>query len=66
MKTRILKDGRIVEELEVARQLWIKTRCPDKWLLLDMETGEQYTGRKTESTQQWERVNAIEWKRVDY
>jgi hypothetical protein len=66
MKTRILKDGRIVEELEVARQLWIKTRCPDKWLLLDMETGEQYTGRKTEGTQDWERVNAIEWKRVEY
>ena len=66
MKTRILKDGRIVEELEVARQLWIKTRCPDKWLLLDMETGEQYTGRKTEGTLDWEPVNAIEWKRVDY
>ena len=66
MKTRVLKDGRIVEELEVARQLWIKTRCPDKWLLLDMETGEQYTGRKTEGTQDWERVNEIEWKRVEY
>ena len=66
MKTRLLKDGRIVEELEVARQLWIKTRCPDKWLLLDMETGEQYLGRRNEGTQDWEKVNAIEWKRVEY
>ena len=66
MRTRILKDGRVVEELEVARQLWIKTRCPDKWLLLDMETGEQYTGRSTKGSQSWERVNAIEWKRVDF
>lgn len=66
MKTRLLKDGRIVEELEVARQLWIKTRCPDKWLLLDMETGEQYLGRRTAGTQDWEKVNAIEWKRVEY
>jgi hypothetical protein len=66
MRTRILKDGRVVEELEVARQLWIKTRCPDKWLLLDMETGEQYAGRNTEGSQSWERVDAIEWKRVDF
>lgn len=51
MKTRVLQDGRVVEELEVARQLWIKTRCPDKWLLIDMETGEQYKGRTTEGTQ---------------
>ena len=48
------------------RQLWIKTRCPDKWLLIDMETGEQYKGRTTEGTQAWEKIDAIEWKRVDY
>lgn len=66
MKTRLLKDGRVVEELEVARQLWVNTRCPDKWLLIDMETGEQYKGRSTEGTQDWEKVNAIEWKRVEF
>jgi hypothetical protein len=66
MKTRILKDGRVVEELEVARQLMVKTRCPDKWVLIDLETGEQYRGRTTAGTQDWERIDAIEWKRVDY
>jgi hypothetical protein len=66
MKTRLLKDGRVVQELEVVRQLWINTRCPDKWLLIDMETGEQYKGRATEGTQDWEKVNAIEWKRVEF
>ena len=66
MKTRVLQDGRVVEELEVARQQWIKTRSPDKWLLIDMETGEQYKGRTTEGTQAWEKIDAIEWKRVDY
>jgi hypothetical protein len=66
MKTRVLQDGRVVEELEVVRQLWVNTRCPDKWLLIDMETGEQYQGRKTDGTQSWEKVHAIEWKRVDF
>jgi hypothetical protein len=31
-----------------------------------METGEQYVGCKTKGLQDWEKVNAIEWKRVDY
>jgi hypothetical protein len=66
MRTRTLQDGRVVEELDVVRPLWIHTRCPDKWLLIDMETGEQYVGCKTKGLQDWEKVNAIEWKRVDY
>ena len=66
MKTRILKDGRIVEELDSVRQYSIKTRCPDKWVLLDLETGEQYKPYKTDGSLDWERVVAVEWKRVDY
>lgn len=67
MKTRILQDGKVVEELEVARQLWINTRCPDKWLLIDMETGEQYKGRIINNhAQDWEKVHAIEWKKVEF
>ena len=66
MKTRMLQDGRVVEELDVVKPLWVKTRCPDKWLLIDMETGEQYQGRKTEGTQCWEKIHAIAWKRVEF
>jgi len=66
MKTRVLQDGKIVEELAVAKQLMIKTRCPDKWLLIDMETGEQYIPHRTEGKQQWEKITAFAWKRVDY
>lgn len=62
----MLKDGRIVEELEEARILSIKTRCPDKWLLIDMETGEQYLGYKTAGVNDWEKVHAVEWKRLDF
>jgi len=62
----MLKDGRIVEELDAAKTLSIKTRCPDKWLLIDMETGEQYAGRKTDGANNWEKVYAVEWKRLDF
>ena len=62
----MLTDGRIVEELDSARTLSIKTRCPDKWLLIDMETGEQYVGHKTEGINDWEKVHAVEWKRLDF
>ena len=66
MKTRILKDGKIVEELDEVRSYSIKTRCPDKWILLDLETGEQYQPYKTDGNLQWEKIQAVEWKRIDF
>lgn len=66
MRSRVLRNGQVVEELEEVRQYSIKTRCPDKWILLDLETGEQYRPYRTEGTLDWERVEAVEWKRVDY
>ena len=66
MRTRVLKDGRVVEELDEARTLSIKTRCPDKWILIDLETGEQYKGYQTIGNRDWEKVNAVEWKRLDF
>jgi len=66
LKTRILHDGKIVEELDEARVYSIKTRCPDKWVLIDMETGEQYRPYRTDGKNDWEQVHAVEWKRVDY
>jgi hypothetical protein len=66
LKTRILQDGRVVEELEEARTLSIKTRCPDKWMLIDMETGEQYQPYKTTVNLDWEKINAVKWKRIEF
>jgi len=66
MRTRVLQDGRVVDELPEARNFSIKTRCPDKWILIDMETGEQYKPYTTEGSLDWERVKAVEWKRLDY
>ena len=37
---RKLIDGSEVPELAEARELVLKTRCPEKWLLIDRETGE--------------------------
>ena len=66
MKTRILLDGRVVEELEIPKTLTVKTRCPDKWILIDMETGEQYTGNTTDDSNNWKKLQPLEWVRVDY
>lgn len=43
-KTRKLVDGRTVHELEEAFTLIIKTKCPSKYMLVDLETGAQYIG----------------------
>ena len=43
-KTRKLIDGRTVHELEEPIILQIKTKCPQKYMLVDLETNEQYIG----------------------
>ena len=58
MKTRTLKDGTIVQELEQAKVLEVKTKCPEKWLLVDLETGECYTGHITDGKNSWKKVDA--------
>lgn len=65
-RSRTLSDGRVVEEIEDVRTYSIKTRCPDKWVLIDLETGQQYTPYKTEGKNDWEPVKAVEWKRIDF
>jgi hypothetical protein len=44
IKTRTLKDGRVVLDLEKAKTLEVYTKCPGKWLLTDLETGQSYIG----------------------
>lgn len=61
MKTRTLKDGRVVPELENSVELSIKTKCPAKWLLIDQETGEAYIPHDTPGKQQWKKLYNAEW-----
>ena len=51
--TRTLKNGESVEELEIPVILTIKTKCPQKYMLIDQETGEVYTPYATPGPSQW-------------
>jgi len=55
---RKLKNGKEVAELESAVTLTIKTKCPEKWILIDQETGEIYTGYATEGKHSWKKLNS--------
>lgn len=55
-KTRTLLDGKTVTELEKARTLTVHTKCPEKWLLIDLETGERYTGYTTPGPSHWKKI----------
>ena len=41
-KERTLQTGEKVEELDSSVQLIIKTKCPSKWIIEDLETGQKY------------------------
>ena len=41
-KYRELKNGEKAEELEGSIKLIIKTKCPTKWIIEDLETGQKY------------------------
>ena len=34
-----------MESLNTAVDLTIHTKCPEKWLLIDLETGQEYRGQ---------------------
>ena len=44
MKTRKLIDGSEAKELDQPIKLLIETKCPSKWKIVDMETGQAYIG----------------------
>jgi len=44
MAGRRLQSGKVVPELEKPVKLVIETKCPEKWKIIDMETGEAYVG----------------------
>lgn len=41
---RKLVNGHKVKELKKPIDLVVHTKCPGKWLLVDLETGEEYLG----------------------
>ena len=58
--TRKLKNNIEVEELKEPVTLEIYTKCPDKWKLIDMETGEEYIGQVPDIHKNgwcWKKVN---------
>ena len=61
---RRLIDGSEVEEFEKAIDLTIHTKAPSKWLLIDLETGQEYVGSdKPNLYGKWKRIkDAIENK----
>lgn len=56
MRSRKLLDGTEAMELESAVILTVKTKCPSKWILIDLETGEKYTGYETEGKNSWRKL----------
>lgn len=54
---RKLLNGQEVEELKQPVVLEVRTKCPDKYKLIDMETGEEYIGnRPDEHKMYWKKV----------
>jgi hypothetical protein len=56
MKTRRLKTGEQVTELEKPITLTVYTKCPEKYMLVDRETGERYIGYITEGKNSWKKI----------
>jgi|TARA_R110000782_G_scaffold2790_7_gene10495 hypothetical protein len=58
---RILLDGTIVPAFDIAVELRVVTKCPSKYKLTDMETGEEYVGNIPNVSPNhyfWKRLNA--------
>jgi len=58
MNTRKLQDGTEVEEFDKAVTLTIYTKCPEKYMLIDMQTGERYVGTRAIGNQDWKKLDA--------
>lgn len=59
MQIRKLLDGRTVQHFEEKHTLTVYTKCPQKWKLIDMETGEEYEGHHPSNP------NKFSWKKVN-
>ena len=54
---RTLKDGTKVQELGEPIVLKVKTKCPEKYMLTDLETGEKYIGYPTTGNSSWRKIS---------
>jgi hypothetical protein len=57
MKTRTLLDGNEVEEFDKPVTLKVYTKCPEKYMLIDMQTGERYIGTRSSENHDWKKVD---------
>ena len=49
--------GASIKELEKAADLVVHTKAPGKWVLLDLETGQQYIGlEEPDQYGMWKRI----------
>jgi len=64
---RKLITGIEVQEFDEAIDLTIHTKCPEKWLLIDLETGQEYMGSaKPNLYGKWKRIkDAVNTKKND-
>lgn len=58
MKRKLL-DGTEAPEFDFPIQLIVLTKCPSKYKLIDMETGEEYIGNLPSDARKyhWKRIN---------
>lgn len=54
---RKLIDGTNVQELDEPKTLTVFTKCPEKYMLIDMETGQIYVGYSTDGKNSWKKVS---------
>jgi len=59
--SRKLIDGSEVSEYSEPKSYSITTKCPEKWLLIDRETGEIYTPYTTPGPNQWKKIDFAKW-----
>jgi len=55
---RKLLDGTEVPEFDIRLELKVKTKCPNKYKLVDLETGQEYLGqvRTDENPYYWKLI----------
>ena len=55
MKRKLIT-GEEVPELKEAKTLTVYTKCPEKWLLKDLETGQSYIGYTSHGSLSWKKI----------
>jgi hypothetical protein len=62
LKTRKLLDRTKARELTEPVTLTVYTKCPEKWMLCDKETGEVYIGCVTKDKNSWKKIDQWDGK----